>query len=152
MAPRAQMLRHTAVRKCSSLTPDLVGLNCWRGQIRALEGLLLTPQCKSEPQIERRKHKDDADICYQPLPEPVPEEQDIHAHDNGYQSKHVKRDGGVSSHRFHPTFWRFSRLGSDHCAGEGERMCAARVSVEASVGSSAGRGISPGEGFGVADR
>ena len=39
-------------------------------------------------------------FCYQPLQEVVLEEQDIHAHHNGYQSKHVKRDGGVSSHRF----------------------------------------------------
>ena len=30
----------------------------------------------------------------------MPEEQDIHAHHNGYQSKHVKRNGGLSSHRF----------------------------------------------------
>jgi hypothetical protein len=52
-----------------------------------------------EPQTERRKHEDDADVCDQPLPEVVPEEQDIHAHHNGYQSKHVERDGGVPSHR-----------------------------------------------------
>ena len=30
----------------------------------------------------------------------VPEEQDINAHHNGHQSEHVKRDGGLSSHRF----------------------------------------------------
>jgi len=30
----------------------------------------------------------------------VPEEQDIHAHHDGDQSKHVKRDGRVSFHRF----------------------------------------------------
>jgi len=30
----------------------------------------------------------------------MPEEQNIHAHHNCYQSKHVKRDGGLSSHRF----------------------------------------------------
>jgi hypothetical protein len=30
----------------------------------------------------------------------VLEEQDIHAHHNGYQSKHVKGDSGLSSHRF----------------------------------------------------
>jgi hypothetical protein len=30
----------------------------------------------------------------------VSQEQDIHAHHNHYQSKHVKRDGGGPSHRF----------------------------------------------------
>ena len=30
----------------------------------------------------------------------MPEEEDIHAHHNGYQSKDVKSDGGLSSHRF----------------------------------------------------
>jgi hypothetical protein len=61
--------------------------------------------------MERRKHKDDAHVCHQPLPELVPEEQDINAHDNRYQSKHVKRDDGVSSHRFTLRCWRYSRGG-----------------------------------------
>jgi len=60
----------------------------------------LPPKCVPEPQIERSKHKDDADVCHQPRPEVMPEEQDIHAHHDGDQSKHVKRDGRVSSHRF----------------------------------------------------
>ena len=59
----------------------------------------MTPQCEAGPKVERRKRKEDADICDQPLPEVVPEEQDIHAHDNGDQGKHVKRDGPMSSHR-----------------------------------------------------
>jgi len=54
-----------------------------------------------EPQTERRKHQDNSDVHYQPLPEPVPEEQDVHAdhadHD-GYEREHVKHDGCLSSH------------------------------------------------------
>jgi hypothetical protein len=53
----------------------------------------------SERQTERREHKDDADVCYQPRPEVVSEEHDIHAHNNSYQSEHVEREGGPSSHR-----------------------------------------------------
>jgi len=51
-----------------------------------------------EPQMERREHQDNSDVRYQPLPEPVPEEQDVHADDDGYQPEHVKHDGRLSSH------------------------------------------------------
>src|SRR5262245_48226818 len=51
-----------------------------------------------EPQIERREHQDNSDVHYQPLPEPVPEEQDVHADHDGYQREHVKHDGCLSSH------------------------------------------------------
>jgi len=53
-----------------------------------------------EPEIERREHQDNADVHYQPLPELVPEEQDVHADHDGYQYEHVKHDGCRSSHRF----------------------------------------------------
>ena len=52
-----------------------------------------------EPQIERREHQDNSDVYYQPLPELVPEEQDVHADHDGYQREHVKHDGCLSSHR-----------------------------------------------------
>src|SRR5881227_3930589 len=52
-----------------------------------------------EPQTERREHQDNPDIYYQPLPEVVPEEQDVHADHDGYQREHVKHDGYWSSHR-----------------------------------------------------
>jgi ribosomal protein S18 acetylase RimI-like enzyme len=52
-----------------------------------------------EAQSERREHEDDADVCHQPPPEVLPEEQDIHTHDDGYEEKHVEHDGGLSSHR-----------------------------------------------------
>jgi len=32
-----------------------------------------------EPEIERPEHQDDPDVGHQPLPEVVPEEQDVHA-------------------------------------------------------------------------
>src|ERR1700721_794030 len=50
-----------------------------------------------EPQVEHREHQDDPDIHQQPLPEPVPEEQDIHADHDGYQHEHVERDACLSS-------------------------------------------------------
>ena len=53
-----------------------------------------------EPEIERREYQDNSDVYYQPLPEVVPEEQEVHADHDGYQGKHVKRDGCLSSHRF----------------------------------------------------
>jgi hypothetical protein len=53
-----------------------------------------------EPQTERREHQDNPDVYYQSLPEPVPEEQDVHANDDGYEREHVKHDGCVFSHRF----------------------------------------------------
>jgi hypothetical protein len=53
-----------------------------------------------EPQIESPEHQDNSDVYYQPRPEVMPEEQDIHADHDGYQREHVKRDGCRSSHRF----------------------------------------------------
>jgi hypothetical protein len=52
-----------------------------------------------EPQTERREHQDDPDVCHQALPEPMPEEQDVHADHDGYQREHVKHDGCLPSHR-----------------------------------------------------
>jgi len=51
-----------------------------------------------EPQIEGGKHQDNSDVHHQPLPEPVPEEQDVHADHDGHQREHVKHDGCLSSH------------------------------------------------------
>src|SRR5215472_12610518 len=56
-------------------------------------GLLL-----QESQIERPEHENDYDVHYQPLPEPVPEEQDVHADHDDYQREHVKHDGCQISH------------------------------------------------------
>jgi hypothetical protein len=53
-----------------------------------------------EPQIECRKYQDNAGVHDQPIPEVVPEEQDVHADHDGYHRKHVKRDGYPVSHRF----------------------------------------------------
>src|SRR5262249_45778408 len=53
-----------------------------------------------EPEIERREYQDNSDVYYQPLPEVVPEEQDVHADHDRYQREHVKHDGCLSSHRF----------------------------------------------------
>jgi hypothetical protein len=51
-----------------------------------------------EPQIERRERQDNPDIYYQPCPEVVSEEQDVHADHDGYQREHVKHDGCPFSH------------------------------------------------------
>ncbi len=52
-----------------------------------------------EPQIERPEHQNNSDVCYQPLREVVPEEQDVHADHDGYERERVKHDGCLSSHR-----------------------------------------------------
>jgi hypothetical protein len=69
-----------------------------------------------EPQIDRREYQDNSDVYYQPLPEVVPKEQDVHAdHDDGYQCEHVQHDGCLSSDRFVllcATEWSKSGVGS----------------------------------------
>jgi hypothetical protein len=53
-----------------------------------------------ERQIDRRECRDNSDVHYQPRPEVVPEEQDVHGDHDGYQREHVKDDGYLSSHSF----------------------------------------------------
>jgi hypothetical protein len=53
-----------------------------------------------EPEIKRSEYEDNSDVYYQPFPELVPEEQDVHADHDGYQREHVKRGSCWSSHRF----------------------------------------------------
>jgi hypothetical protein len=53
-----------------------------------------------EPEIKRPEYQNNSDVYYQPFPELVPEEQDVHANHDGYQREHVKRDDCRSSHRF----------------------------------------------------
>ena len=63
-----------------------------KGQFRSVL-LRLRSWTLQEPQIERREHQDNSDVHYQPLPEPVPEEQNVHADHDSYQHEHVKHDG-----------------------------------------------------------
>jgi hypothetical protein len=56
---------------------------------------LWTPE---ETQVESREHQDQADIHDQPFPEAIPEEQNIHANDDGGHYHHTKRDGWRSAH------------------------------------------------------
>ena len=51
-----------------------------------------------EPQVERPEHQDDPDVHHEPLPEPVPEEQDVYDNHDGHLGEHVERDGCLSSH------------------------------------------------------
>src|SRR5215471_21812659 len=51
-----------------------------------------------EPQIERCEHQDYSDVHHQPFPEPVPEEQDVHADNDGDKREHVKHDDCLSFH------------------------------------------------------
>src|SRR6516164_4274300 len=67
---------------------------------RAIRPRRLRSWALHEPPIERPEYQDNADVHYQPLPEVVPEEQDVHADHDGYQREHVKHDGCLSSHRF----------------------------------------------------
>jgi len=63
------------------------------GTIAMLNSLLL-----QEPQIEHPEHQDNYDVHDQPHPEPVPQEQDVHAHHDDYQREHVKHDACLISH------------------------------------------------------
>src|SRR6516225_6811072 len=67
---------------------------------RAIRPRRLRSWALHEPPIERPEYQDNADVHYQPLPEVVPEEQDVHADHDGYQREHVKHDGCLFSHRF----------------------------------------------------
>jgi hypothetical protein len=51
-----------------------------------------------ESQVESCEHQDNADIHYQPLPEAISEEHEIHADDDGYHRRQVKYDGYLSAH------------------------------------------------------
>jgi hypothetical protein len=53
-----------------------------------------------EPEIEGHKYQDNSDVNEQPIPEVVPEEQDVHADHDGYHREHVKHDDRPASHRF----------------------------------------------------
>jgi len=53
-----------------------------------------------ESQIECREHQDNSDVYYQPRPEVVPEEQDVHADHDGYHREHIQDGACLSSHRF----------------------------------------------------
>ena len=68
-----------------------------RGAVSSSEPRSWTLQ---EPQTECREHQNNPDVHHQPLPEPVPEEQDVHPDDDGYQRENVKHDSCLSFHRF----------------------------------------------------
>jgi hypothetical protein len=59
----------------------------------------LRPATLEKPQVEHHKYRDNSDVCYQPFPQVVFKEQDVHADNNGDQCQHVKQDGSTSSHR-----------------------------------------------------
>ena len=70
-----------------------------------------------EPQIERPEYQDNSDVYYQPLPEVVLEEQDVHADHDGYQRKHVKHDGCLFAHGFVlPRATKRGKSGAVHAA------------------------------------
>lgn len=51
-----------------------------------------------ESQVERQEHQNDSDVHHQPLPQTVPEEQDIYAEHNRCYREDVKPDGRLPSH------------------------------------------------------
>ena len=51
-----------------------------------------------QPQVERREHQHDADVHHQPLPEPVPEEHEVHTDHDRHHRQYVKRNGSPASH------------------------------------------------------
>jgi len=78
-----------------SATSPATRRGCRRAAVRRLRSWTL-----QEPQIDRRKYQNNSDVNDQPVPEVVPEEQDVHADHDGYHREHVKRDGYPVSHRF----------------------------------------------------
>jgi hypothetical protein len=67
-----------------------------------------------EPPVDGPEYQDNSDVHYQPRPELVPEEQDVHADHDAYHREHVKHHDCLSSHRFvllRATLW--SKV-SDH--------------------------------------
>jgi hypothetical protein len=48
--------------------------------------------------VEGCEQQDDSDVGHQPLPESVPEKQNVHGVHHGYQHKHAKHEGCLSSH------------------------------------------------------
>jgi hypothetical protein len=67
----------------------------WNSVIRVAKQRSLTFQ---ESQVERRENQNDSDVHHQPLPEPVPKEQNVHADHDGDQREHVKHDDFIPSH------------------------------------------------------
>ncbi len=53
-----------------------------------------------EHEVDGREDQHDPDVHYQPRPELVPEEYDIHADHDSDQRKDVKRDACLASHQF----------------------------------------------------
>jgi hypothetical protein len=58
-----------------------------------------------ESEVESCEHQDNANIYYQPFPESLSEEQEIHTHYNGCHRHHVKHDSYLSAHVSKPRFW-----------------------------------------------
>jgi hypothetical protein len=50
------------------------------------------------PEIERSEYQDDPDVCRQPLPDLVPEYENIHADDDSHHREDVQHNARVSCH------------------------------------------------------
>ncbi len=68
------------------------------GVRRSLLERLLAPECVLKPQEEGGENEYDANVCYEPCPKVVFEEQDVNTDHDAYKSKHINHDGYVSSH------------------------------------------------------
>jgi hypothetical protein len=75
------------------------GSSVRRGRALAPALRRLSSRTLQEPEIERREHHDNSYVYSQPLPELVPEEQDVYADHHDYQRDHTEHGGCLSSHR-----------------------------------------------------
>ena len=99
--PRRWRYSHGLIRRCKPVRGGDAqhprrpsGRRC-----RRLRSSGVSRSCSlQEPQIERREHQDNPDVCDQALQESVPEEQDVHADYRGSEREHVKPDL-LPSHR-----------------------------------------------------
>jgi hypothetical protein len=80
-------------------------------------GILLPWQSwtPDESQVESCEHRDNANIRYQPFPELVPEEHEIHTDYNGCHRHHVKHDSYLFAHFSTLRLRRLSALVRKHC-------------------------------------
>jgi hypothetical protein len=69
-----------------------------RGVLRFGHSAAIDLRVLYESQIEGCKHQDNADVHYQPFPESIPKEEQIHANYDGYQHSEVKADQHTLCH------------------------------------------------------
>jgi hypothetical protein len=69
-----------------------------RNSTKMLMARIVRSWTPEENQVESSEHQDNANIHYQPCPEPVSEEHEIYTDYDGDHRHHVKHDSYLSAH------------------------------------------------------